>query len=132
MDHHPFTAEPLQESKNTSLTSSLGDRAELWFSLIPKEGFLDLLISSKISKKLGIKQIDAGGISHQGVILWEIKSCLHGEELALKRAITPREKQKWKKTALILSELLQVKVVVRVVVLKYQNGFNFVKNVKLV
>jgi len=122
----------LLELKNTSLTSSLGDRAELWFSLIPKQGVLDLLISSKISKKLGIKQIDAGGISHQGVILWEIKSCLHGEELALKRAMTAREKQKWIKTALILSKLLHVKVVVRVVVFKYQNGFNFVKNVKLV
>ena len=93
---------------------------------------ISLPISSKISKKLGIKQIDAAGFSHQGIVLWEVKSCLHDDELALKRAITAREKKKWMKTALILSELLQVKVVVRVVVLKYQNGFNFVKNVKLV
>jgi len=81
---------------------------------------------------MGIKQIDAADLCSKGLILWEVKSCVLSEYRALQRAMCSTQRRKWKKTTLILSELLQMKIVVRVVVIKYQNGFNFVKNHKLV
>ena len=128
MAHHPFIEEPLQESKNISL----GDKAEQWFSRRSRKDSYTLFISPLVSRTLGIKQIDAAEITRQGAILWEVKSFLSQEELAIRRAFTHKEQKKWRKTRIILSDLLQLKMTVRIVVIKYQNGFNFVKNLKLV
>lgn len=138
MAQHQYIEEPSLELKNSLSSISFqnykdfGKQAELWFSSHTRLQSMPFLISPLLSKKLGIKQIDFSELHHLGLILWEVKSCFENEELAIMRASSFLEKSKWKKTALILSELLSLKVSVHIAVIRYQNGFNFVKNHKLV
>lgn len=127
MAQHPSTVEPSAALKNTSL----GSRAEQWFSAQTRTS-IPFLISPLISKRCGLKQVDYAEVSLNSLILWEVKACWHNEELALARAVKYQEIQRWRKTSMILSELIKLKVEVRVAIIRYQSGFNFVKIHKLV
>lgn len=128
MDQLPFTEEPLVASKSISL----GKRAEQWFSSQNRHESIPFLISNLISKRCGLKQVDYAELHLGNLILWEVKACWYNEELAFERAVKYQEITKWRKTSCLLSELIKIKVEVRVAVIRYQSGFNFVKNHKLV
>lgn len=104
-----------------------GLQAEQWFSRnFPSE--IPLLISSKVSRRCGIKQVDLSHIDENHIILWEVKYSAVSENLASARALTFKEKRKWLRTRAFLSVLFERRIFIKVALVLKKDGNFFAKN----